>query len=248
MDSEQQQIDTFYRLLGWAETNKSKIIGVLSLTILVGIVVAYFNYRSGARTTAANAALAALRGEPAPGGETKPIPAESYLKVVADYPRSSAAARALLLAGQAHFAAGKYGEAKALYDRFLAEFPTHPLRPEALYGTAVCLESEGKAAEALQKYKDVTDRHPTSPVVSRAKLALARLYQAQNQLEQAYRYAEELAADRFTSVGMLAGVRRDDLKRLNPALGEKPATNAPAVGPAVVAPAATTNPPAPANP
>ena len=82
------------------------------------------------------------------------------MKVAATYPKSSAGARALLLAAGSLFTEGKYPEAKTQFERFTRDYPDSPFMGEALLGIAACLDAQGKTAEALAAYKDLIDRHP----------------------------------------------------------------------------------------
>ena len=116
------------------------------------------------------------------------------------------------------FNEGQYADAKTHFDRFLREFPQSPLRGEALFGAAASLEAQGKSAEAATAFKDFVDRRPNDPQISRARLALARLTQAQNP-EQAWKlYEEVINAERSTSTGYQAEMGLEELRRKHPEL------------------------------
>ena len=107
-------------------------------------------------------------------------PAAAYLKVAADYPKSSAVARALLMAAGSLFSDGKYTEAKAQFDRFGREYGSSPFMGQALLGSAACQDALGKTNEASTAYNDLIRQRPGENFVPQAHFALGRLYEAQN--------------------------------------------------------------------
>jgi len=140
----------------------------------------------------------------------------------------------LLQAAGALFAENKYADAKTQFDRFLRDAPESPLRSQALFGSAACLEALGKNEEAAAAFKNLVDHYAADAVAPRAKLALARSYEAQKQIEKAFGLYEDLArAESYSTVGLLAEVRLEELKRANPALATRALTNTVPVPPTV---------------
>src|SRR5262249_4304181 len=139
----------------------------------------------------------------------RPDSANAYLKIASEYPKSSAAARAVLLAGGSLYVDGKYSEARAQFERFRREHSESPFIGEALLGIAACHEAEGKTDDAVRGYKDLVDHHATANVIPQAKFALARLYEAQNKPELARPYFEDLTRTEppYSSIGSEAGMR-----------------------------------------
>ncbi len=249
MDSEIVHLEGVYKLWAWAEKNKQQLLWAAVAALVIGLGGYYYTWHREASERTAAEELAKLRPTSTPGGVPVPVRAEDYLKLAGEHPGTQAAGRALLLGAGALFANGQYAEARTQFERFLNEHPATALRSEALYGSAACLEAQsGKATEAAAAFKNITDRYPTDAVAPRAKLALARIYEAQKQVEQAYQLYSELAeTERSGLVGMLADMRLEDLKRTNPALGARAATNSMTLTPSAAPSAKTSAPVAKTN-
>jgi tetratricopeptide (TPR) repeat protein len=213
MGPDSTQLGFLYEVWTWAQRNKRTLI-VSALVVAVATLVISFNvWKQASGEAAANSELSNLRPTATAAGDVMPIPAGAFLKVVNDYPRTAAGARALLFAGATLFEDGKYAEAKTQFDRFVRDYPASPFRGEAIYGGAACLEALGRIPEAIATYESLAERRRPSPVVPRAKLALARLYQTQNQPELAYRLFDEvLRSEGMDSVGYRAEIGLDELK------------------------------------
>lgn len=245
MDSDITHLAGIYKLWAWIEKKKTQLTWAAVAAVVVGLGVYFYLWRKETSERTAAEQLSSLRPTQTPNGPPIPVKAADYLKVASDHPGTDAAGQAALLAGGAFYADNKYAEAKAQFDRFLREYPQSPLRGGALYGSAACLEAQGKTSEAAAAYKDIVDHHSSEPVVPRAKLALARSYEAQKQTEAAFNLYEDLATtERFSSIGVMADARLEELKRANPALAARSATNTPAVTttvkqPAIVLPSST---------
>ena len=217
MDSNVARLAAIYKLWAWVETNWKKVAWVAGILAVVILAVWFYVWRQGEQEVSASEALSSLRPAPAVSGAPAAISAEAYLKVVNDFPKTGAGARAVLLAAAASFTEGKYAEAKAQFDRFLRDYPQHALRGQAMLGSAASLGAQGKAAEATAAYDDLIKRHPGNPVVPRAKFALARLYETQNRTDDALKYYEELTrTEAYSSVGAEAEIRLQELRRSAP--------------------------------
>lgn len=230
METEEKQSQMFYELWAWAETNWRRLAGGAAAVAFIALVVSFIIWRQGVKAEAASQALSAVRPTAGADGSMVMPTAADYLKVAKDYPGSLAAARASLLAGSAHFEAGKYADAKAEFDKFLREFPQSNLRIEATYGQAACLDALNKPDEAIAAFKSLIDRYPTDPLAARAKVSLARQYKAKNQPAEALRLLEEVArTEQFGTTGLMAETLISEIKAANPNL----ATPAPAATNAV---------------
>jgi TolA-binding protein len=151
-----------------------------------------------------------------------------YLKVAATYPKSSAAARAVLLAGGTLFVEGKYDQAKAQFEKFVHEYRDTTFMGGALLGIAACLDAQNKTDDAIRAYKDLTEHHSGDPAVPQAKFALARLYEGQGKPELARSLFEDVArSDPNSSLGSEAGMRLEELKMQHPELFAPPPTMIP---------------------
>ena len=252
MEAEVKQSQVFYELWAWAEINWRRLAGGAAVVALIALVVSFYVWKRDVHAEAASQALSALRPTASPDGTPVMLAPAAYLKVATDYPGTAAAARARLLAGSALFDAAKYADAKAEFDRFLRDAPENPLRTEAFYGQGACLEAQGKTDEAVTAYKSLVDRHPTDPLVPRAKVALARLYKAKNQPAEALRLLEDVATtEQFGTVGLMAETLMSEIKAANPTLSTHATTTTnivkvvPAATNAAKAVSAATNTPAP---
>src|SRR5437764_615599 len=85
-------------------------------------------------------------------------------------------------------------------------------RAWAWFVIASCLDAQGKATEALASYKDIADRHANENVALPARLAMARLYEAQGKLTDARDTLEAIGrTNPNTAAGSEARARYVDL-------------------------------------
>ena len=110
---------------------------------------------------------------------------------------------------------------------------------QAKYGIAVCLESQGKTADAAVVFKEVMDRYAGENTSLPAKFSLARIHEADGKLEQARDYYMDIARDGRNTFGMEAGSRLNALFQKHPNL--RP-TSASAMNRTTVTPAPTAAP------
>ena len=224
MQSEVAQLPLSHRLYGWFETNKKQVLWGGSIVAGLVLIICFFNWNKSQREIAASEALSDVSTAQFGNPGARPD-ADGYLKVAANYPKSSAGARALLLAAGSLFAGGKFPEAKTQFERFTREHHDSPLMGQALLGIAACWDAQGKTNEAVAAYKNLVDHHPGETVIPQAKFALARLYEAQGKVEQARVYYEEINRNEpYGSLGSEAGMRLEELLVKNPALVPKPET------------------------
>jgi tetratricopeptide (TPR) repeat protein len=224
MESDAGQLPLSHKAWAWFEANKKQTLWGAGGVLVLGAIVAFFLYQQSEAEVAASEALSNVSVPQLTGGGRGDV-ADAYLKVAATHPKSRAAARALLLAAGSLFTEGKYPEAKTQFDRFRREHSDSPFMGEALLGIAACLDAqEGKARDAIAAYKDLIDHHPGDVVLPQAKFALARLYEAQNEPEQARNLFEEVEhSDPYGSLGSEAGMRLEELKLKYPKLVVPPA-------------------------
>jgi len=217
MDSDAAQLPVFDRLEIWFEKNRRQALTGATIVIALGLIVGFYLWYKGQKETNASEALTSvsLPTGPAPRADA----ADAYLKVAAAYPKSSAAARAVLMAGGTLFVDGKYDQAKAQFEKFVREYRDATFMGEALLGIAACLDAQGKSDDAIRAYKDLTEHHSGDPAVPQAKFALARLYEAQGKPELARALFEDVArSEPYSSIGSEAGMRLEELKMKHPEL------------------------------
>lgn len=227
-----------YSLLAWFEKNRKQIISAVVLLILVGIVVAFMQWRGEQKAIAAGEALSAVLME----GKGAKVSSDSLLKVAADNAGTVAGGRALLMAAGQLFADGNVDGAQKQFQNFLTEYAGSPLTPQAKLGDAACLEAQGKNADAIIAFKEVVDRFGEANTRSHAKFSLARLNEAGGKLEQARdQYMElvqesqrEAQRNSQSTFGPEAFGRLNDLMQKHPELARQ---SAPPSTTKVVAPA-----------
>ena len=220
MQQDTAQLSLFERLWAWFETNKKQAIWGICVVALVAFLASFYFWRQAEREVRASEALTQAEVDMVSKNGSRVESPDAYLKIVAEYPGTKAAGRALLQAGAALFAEEKYAEAQAQFERFSKEYANSTFLPEATLGVAACLDAEGKKADAALAYERVAKNHPTATVVPQAQLALARIHQSQGKLEQALLGYEKLAQSEGpnSSIGYEAGLRAEELKEKMPAV------------------------------
>lgn len=236
--------------LAWVEVNKKRLfIGISVVGVVTGALVVY-QWHSNQAEAEANAALLKV-DRTSPGQERSAEPdAQALLRVATAFPGTGAAGRALLRAAETLFKDGKYAEAQAQFEAFLRSYPGQPLAAVATFGVAACLDALNKTNEAVTAYQDVVSRYGASSVVSQAKLAQARLYEARNEPAQALRIYDEMTRPSQPTLGSSEAARmRQQLLARHPELVKTNAPPAGALPAATNAPAPAASPgPAPSNP
>jgi len=219
MESDAAQLPLSHQAWAWFEANRKPALLGAGALVVVGAIVAFYFYQQSEKEQAAAEALSMVELPQMTGARGAAQPTTAYLKITAEYPKTSAAARALLLAAGNLFTEGKYPEAKAQFDRFTREYGDSPFMGQALLGSAACLDALGKTNEAVTAYNDLVRRHPGENVVAQARFALGRLYEAQNDPEKARSQFEEVArGNPYGSLGSEAGMRVEELNLRYPKL------------------------------
>ncbi len=207
----------FFKLWAWFDKNKKQVAwgaaGVAAAGAVVGIYIWSQQEKEGSAGQALSSALVARTF-------SRTESPEAMLKVATTFAGTRAGAQALLLGAGELFAGGKPAEAQAQFERFLREYPAHPLAAQANLGLAACLAAEGKLDEAAKAYKSLVDRFPNANTAPQARFALAGVYETQGKLEPALRMFEEVAGgDLSGTLGSEAGMRAHELQmKLGPIL------------------------------
>jgi TolA-binding protein len=238
MESNEAQLTLHDQLLTWLVTHKKEVIwgstAVVAIGLIAGITITYRN----AREENANIALSKAFNVSMAGPSAEPL-----LKVASDYQGTAAGIRAQLMGAEALFDAGKYTEAKALFEGFLKDHRDTPYVSQASFGVAVCLQAQNQTNEAIKAFDDVLKRHSNDNVAPRARLALANYYLAQDKLPQAKEYYEQLlgTSANNSSVRAEASLRMQELYTRNPELFQpKNPEPAPVPPGTIIAPETTT--------
>ena len=229
MDSKVAELPLTDKLFAWFETNKRQALMFVVAAAVVALVAWFVLWQKEEKANTASDALSSVLVAQLSGTAARMETSESaeeYLKIAAAYPKSSAGARALLLAGGNYFLAARYPEAQAQFERLVREYPNSPFRPQALLGIAVSFDAQGKTDQAITAYKELTSRYSSESIVTQAKFSLACLYESQQKLELARDlFGEVEREDRMGSYGVDAGMRLEALFAKNPKLA--PSTQGP---------------------
>lgn len=224
MESENTHSGDIYAVLGWLEKNRKNLITAVVVVILAGVVYFYFNWKREQGQITAGEALSALYLNAAGAN----VAAGDLLKFADANAGTDAGARALLAAAGQQLQDNKAEDAKACFQRFINDYPENPLMAQAKYGIAVCLETQGKSADAINAYREVADRYHDENAMMPAKLALGRLYEADKKLEQARDAYMDISRDTRSTMGAEAQARLVELFQKHPEL--RPKAPEPAVG------------------
>lgn len=198
MDKDIQHTADFYRFVGWAHANRKRLIVIGSIVLVIAAVFGFMSWHKDYAEQQANADLMAVNLPKSAEEAANPAFAAAYVKVADEHPGTSAAARALMLAGAVYFNAGQFEKARHQFEQYLRDYPDYPLTGQALVGVASSYEGEGNIAQAAARYDDLLTHHTAEAVVEEARSALARLYLEQKKPEQALRLYEELERDNST--------------------------------------------------
>ena len=232
--------------LTWFENHKLHLAYAGAAALAVWLAAFTYNHVRTGKEAEANAALAALSKPADRAGKSAPPQASEYVRVADQHAGTPAGERASLYAADRLFTEGKFVDAKARFEKYLAANPSSPAAATALMGVAACQEATGETDKAVATYGEVFSRHGSAPEAQQAKLALGMLYELKQQPEQALReYDAVLSAKPATVWRAEAEMRREQLVRSNPRLGSSTAVVAPAstvVAPATNAPAKTNGP------
>jgi TolA-binding protein len=125
-------------------------------------------------------------------------------EVISKYPKSTAAADAMLLLAASLRDAGKIDESDAMYSRFTETYPQSPLAVSGLIGRASNARVAGKVDAALNAYQQASTGFPQSYGAPFALLAQARLLAQQGKVDEAKRLLQALGTQYPYSVAAQA--------------------------------------------
>lgn len=117
---------------------------------------------------------------------------EDWTAVAEKYPKTSAAADAILNLAYEAAEENKYDQAAAYYQRIVSEFPHYPAAPACELAIAACLEASNKNSEARAGYQKIVNATPPHPFAPPALLGLARLDLKENNSSHARQMLTDL--------------------------------------------------------
>src|SRR5215510_3495674 len=107
MDSNVAQLPLSHKLWAWFETNRKPALLAVCAVVAVALVAWFLVWRQDEQKIEAGIALSNVAASQMHRPNPHTNSADAYLKVAASYPNSTAAGRALLLAGASLFTEGK---------------------------------------------------------------------------------------------------------------------------------------------
>jgi TolA-binding protein len=129
--------------------------------------------------------------------------------VISRYPRTPAAADAMLLLAASLRNDGKLEDSDALYSRFAETFPQNQLAVSALLGRASTARVAGKPEAAFSAYQQAANAYPGSYGAPFALFCQARMLTQDGRGDEAKRILEVLGTQYAASVSATAaGVNR----------------------------------------
>jgi tetratricopeptide (TPR) repeat protein len=135
-------------------------------------------------------------------------------EVISKYPKSPAAADAMLLLAASLRDAGKLEDSDALYSRFAETYPRSPLAVSAQIGRASNARVAGKTADAMNAYQQASAGFPQSYGAPFALFSQARLLAQQGKMEEAQRALQALASQYpYSASAQASGVKPNQSQR-----------------------------------
>ena len=173
MQTNDAPAELLIKLWPWLEANQKRLIAVIAALLALWGIYFFVATQHEQKEIAAGQALTQLLMTPVAGANPSQI-ADSFAQLAAKYSGTAAGQRALLQAATAMFSAGRYADAQAQFQKFLAAVPDGPLAATAQLGSAASLEAQNKP-EAASAYQRVVSKFPAAPAAESAKQALSRM-------------------------------------------------------------------------
>ncbi len=172
--------------------HRGAVVGTVAAALALVLVVLGVLVSSRASRLASENLLSAAHDE------------ASLRAVITAYPRSDAAADAMLLLAASVRDSGKMEESDALYSRFSESFPRHPLAVSGALGRAANARIAGKTDLALSAYQQAAAAFPQSYGAPFALFSQARLLAQQGKGEEAKRVIQTLGSSYPNSISAQA--------------------------------------------
>jgi predicted negative regulator of RcsB-dependent stress response len=123
MQSNVAELPLIDKLWAWFETNKKPVLVGAAAILVAGFVIGFMVWQKEQKEIAASNALSNVAAGLITGLNPRADSVQAYLNVAANYPNSTAAARASLLAAGSLFVDGKYPEAQAQFEKIYPILP-----------------------------------------------------------------------------------------------------------------------------
>lgn len=242
MEAESTNPPSQFDLVAWLAENFKAVLIAVVVVVAIGAGIGLYSWNKERSAIKANEQVFA---KPSIGLAKTTASADTYLKAAQDNSGNAVGDRAEVLAASVLFQQGKFSEAQSQFEK-ASKSSDNGIQAEAALGVAASLDAQGKAADATAKYLDVVNKYATSAAASQARLSLARLYEAQNKPEEAFKYYEQLdkSPNPYDPWRAVAVDKRQQLLTAHPELAK---LEAPAPGEQIIEvttpPAGSTNAP-----
>lgn len=208
------------RLALWLEANQKNLI---ALVVVAFVVVLGTNYMAHAKQKKLEEANEALFKAAPPkfmaGMDPEDPDASGLQKVVSQFPGTSVAEQAALLAAESHYAKGDFEKALEAFQGVQKSSGSSKDPFTADFGVAVSRDALGSTSEAIQAYQAIIDKYSSDNRVHMARLSLGRLLAEQGKSSEALAVYDKIAdSDLMNGWKTEASLRREALIQAHPEL------------------------------
>ena len=216
-----------FKLWPWFEANRIRIAWGGGIIVVAAGLIWYYSWQRDQKEITAGKALTQMMSS-IPRNATASQQADLYLKIATDYQGTSAGQRALLQGAAMLFAAGRYADAQAQFQKFLDVHPGSFFAAQAALGVATSLDAQGKTDLAAGGYQRIINTYSDAVAVDSARFALAQIDERQGKLAEAANLYEAIVHyNPNGSLGAEAGLRLMELKMKLPSAPPATAPAAP---------------------
>lgn len=192
MQSQDAPTAFLFKLWPWIEANKNRVIVGTGIIVVAVFLYSFFSWQREQNEIAAGSALTQLALS-MPSASSAGELADAYLKIAGEYPGTLAGRRAWLQGAAALFAAGRFADAQAQFQKFLDVHPDGDFSASAALGVAASLEALGKLDLATGAYQRIVNGFSDAVAANTAKFALARIEEQQGKFTDAMTLYENIA-------------------------------------------------------
>ncbi len=224
----------FYKLWPKIEANWIRIAWGGGIFVVVAGLISYYTWQRDQKEIVAGEALTqVIRSMPRNATASQQTDfylkqADLYSKISTDYPGTSAGQRASLQGAAMLFAAGKYADAQAQFQKFLNVHPGSVFAAQAALGVATSLDAQSKTDLAAGVYQRIINTYSDTVAVDSARFALAQIDERQGKLAEAANLYEAIVRyNPNSSLGSESTLRLMELKTKLPSAAPATAPAAP---------------------
>ncbi len=201
-----------FKLWPWIEANKIRLMVGGGIVVVAVVLLCFLHWQAGQKEITAGVALTQLTLSNPDNASASQL-GDAYLKIADEYPGTLAGRRAWLQGAAALFAAGRFADAQAQFQKFLDAHPDGGFSASAALGVAASLEALGKSDLAVGAYQRVVNGFSDVVAANIAKFALAGIDERQGKFTDALNVYESIARSSPGSVSASeAGMRAMELR------------------------------------